>query len=353
VIEVTTTARAALGRSFRYYVRAQSWRDGELLHDDVPITSGTEEGDRDLAVPTRVTLTVPQRRRGYDWTPTTDEHPLAANGQELHVQLGIDVGTDGTEWFERGVFLITESEPDGQGGISVQASDLLYRVSEARYASPYQPSGTLKSTLRGLVEPALTVLYDTALTDRSVPTDVNYDGTRLDAVRELVDSWPADYTVTSDGYLYIFSPVTPTTQDIELTDGVGGTVIRAMGSSTREDAFNVVVARGRTADGADVQGASYVEYGPRAYAGAFNPLAVTYEYFSPMLTTEAQCRAAAQTVRDRKLRQSGREYRVEMVPDPTLQLGDAVLLNDVLCTVQKLSLPYKPATMTLTARSVS
>jgi hypothetical protein len=352
VIEVSDTARAVLGRSYTSDVRVQSWLGGELLAEDVPIAGATEEGDRSLAVPTRLSLTVPQRRRGYDWTPTTDDHPLAANGQQLHVQLGIGIGPDGTEWIDRGTFVILESQPDGRGGISVEAAELLYLVAEAGYASPYQPTGTLKSALRGLVEPALTVDFDSALVDRAVPADVSYTGKRIDAVKELLDAWPAEAVGTADGYLLVSAPATPDSADLFISDGFDGTIVRVVGNSTRDGAYNVVVAKGRTTDGADIQAAAYVFDGPRAYAGDFNPLAVTYEYFSPLLTTVAQCAAAARTVLARISRTSGREKEVEMVPDPTIQLGDCLSESGEFWTVERLSLPYKPGSMTLRIRSV-
>lgn len=354
MIEVSTAARGVLGRSFRYYLRAQSWLGGDLLHDDVPIASAMETGDRSVSVPTRVSLTIPERRRGYDWTPITAAHPLAAYGQQLRVQLGIGIGPDGVEWIDRGVFVITESEPDGRGAIRVEAQDLLYLAHEARYASPYQPTGTLKSTLRGLIEPALTVVFDAGLTDRSVPTaDINYDSTRLDDALELLDAWPAEAMTTPDGYLYVSAPATPSVADFSIEAGEG-TTIRTLGNSTRDGAFNVVVARGRTTDGADIQASSYVTDGPMAYGGPFNPLAVTYEYFSPLLSTVAQCASAAATTKARLLRTTGRAKQVEMVPDPTIQLGDVATESDELWTVEALSLPYVPgAPMTLTIRSVA
>lgn len=354
MIEVSTAARSILGRSFQYHVRAQSWLGGELLHDDVPIATATETGDRSVSVPTRVSLTIPERRRGYDWTPTTDTHPLAAQGQQLRIQLGVGLGPNGIEWFGRGTFLITQSGPDGRGAIQVEAVDLLHLVHEARYASPYQPSGTLKSTLRGLIEPALTVVFDAGLIDRAVPTaDINYDSTRLDDSLELLEAWPAEAVTTPNGYLLVSAPTTPTVADFTVAAGEG-TTIRTLGTSTREGAFNVVVAKGRTTDGSDIQAASYVTTGPRAFGGVFNPLAVTYEYFSPLLSTVAQCEAAALTTKNRLLRNTARAKEVEMVPDPTIQLGDVAEHDGELWTVESLSLPYLPGpTMTMQIRSVA
>lgn len=350
MIPVTAKARGVLGRSFTQHVRVQSWLGGELLHDDVPVTAASEEGDRSLAVPTRLTLTVPQRRRGYDWTPSTDAHPLAANGQQLRVQVGVEIGPEGIEWIDRGIFVITESEPDGSGSIIVQAADLLYLVSEARFAGAYQPGGNFKAALRGLVEPAITVVYDPALVDRAVATTVNYDGSRLDSANDLLDGWPAEAAVTPDGYLYVSAPTTPTTALIALDDRV----LKRVGSSSREGAYNVVVAKSRTLEGADIYATAYEKRGARAWGGPFNPLPVTYEFFHPAARTAKLCAILAYFTLERIRRNSGRERTVDLIPDPTLQLGDAVMDQGELWTIEKLTLPYVPGpAMSLTLRSVA
>ncbi|MER5703473.1 DUF5047 domain-containing protein [Micromonospora sp. NPDC002296] len=358
MIELSTEAQSVLTRSYRLYLRVESWLGDELLADDVPVETGAEEVDRSLRVPERVTLTVPQLDRGVSWSPTTADHPLAANGQRLRVQLGVGLGVGRVEWIQRGWFVIQSSDADGDS-VSVQAGGLLSLVDEARLVSPYQPTGTLLSTLRGLVEPALTVVADPALVDRAVPSGINYDEDRLSAVGELLDAWAADASVTADGYLHVAPMATSTTPVLALTDRRGGTVIKATGSSTREGAVNAVVARGTAADGTQVQGVAYDYTGPKALDGPFNPLPVPYFYSSPLLTTVAQASSAAQTVLARLKRGTGREFDVEMVPHPGLQDGDTVTVTTddyvaLACTVEGLRLPYTPASgpQRLTVRSL-
>jgi hypothetical protein len=77
-------------------------------------------------------------------------------------------------------------------------------------------------------------------------------------------------------------------------------------------------------------------------------------FYSPLLTTSAQCAAAARTRLARKLRDTQRRYAVECVPRPDLLLGDAVSVDGMLCTVEALSLPYTSGQgpMRLTVREV-
>lgn len=344
MITASAIVASVLSRSFTCRVRVQSWLGDTLLSDDVPVAAGSEETDRGLRVPERITLTVPRRANGIDWTPVADAHPLAANGQRLHVELGVDIGPGQTEWLPRGWFVIQDSAADDDS-VTVNAVGLLTLVDEARLVSPFQPSGTLVSTLRGLVEPALTVVVDAALTDRAVPANINYDEDRLQAALDLIDAWPADAYVTEDGYLSVVPADVSLVPVLTLTDGVGGTVVTATGSSTRDGGFNAVVARGTATDGTQVQGVAYLATGPKAYGGQFNPLPTPFFYSSPLLTTVAQCGKAAGTVLARLQRTSAQAFTVTMVPDPRVQAGDTVSVTTgnytgLLCSVEALRLPY-------------
>lgn len=357
MIDLSAEALSVLTHSHRRYARAESWLAGRRLADNIPLPSAAEEVDTTLPVPERVTLTVPRTDRGTDWSPTSDDHPLAASGQRLRVQLGIEVGGGRIEWIQRGWYLIQDSGVDGDA-VSVTVVGLTALISEARLVSPYQPTGTFVSTLRGLVEPALTVRVDGSLADRSVPSGINWDEDRLAGVYELLDAWPATARVTPGGYLQV-SPATTPASVLDLTDGAGGTVIRATGSTTRDGVCNVVVARGTASDGGQIQGVAYASSGPTRAGGPFNPLPVPFYYYSPLLTTVPQCVAAAQSMLARKQREAGRAYRVEMVPHPGLQDGDVVRLTTDeirgrLCSVEALTLPWTVAdgAQTLTVREL-
>lgn len=362
MITVSDTARAVIdsGR-FTYEVKASAWLGDELLADDVPIDDAAEDSDRTLRVPERVVLTVPKRARGVSWAPTTEDHPLAANGQTLKISLGVGKGVDGTEWFQRGEFLITESlETDDGQSVQVTAVGLLYLVQEAGFVAPFQPSGTIMSTLRALIEPAVQADLDLAPEDRSVPAGINWDTDRLGAFYELLDAWPAAARMTEQGYLEVLPDTVPAAAVRSFTDRAGGTMVSAVGSSSRDGAFNAVVATGNAADGSEVRGTAYVTSGPWSYPGGqANPLPVPFGYSSPLLTTQAQCILAAQTVLARKMREAVlRRFTVTAVPDPTLQLGDLVAVtNDevtgLLCTIERIGLPYLPGQMQLTVVSTT
>ncbi|MGW0169565.1 DUF5047 domain-containing protein [Streptomyces sp. NPDC003343] len=343
-------------RSFVMEIRADAWLDGELVAADIPISAGSEERDRSLAVPERVTLTVPRRDRGYTWDPSTDpEHPLAAYGQQLRISYGINVGGD-FEWIDRGWFLITDSSVDGDT-VSVTAEGLLGLIDEAKFVAPFQPSGTFASTIRSLVEPALTVTFDGSLIDRSIPVGMQWDDDRMGALNEVLDAWPAVAEVTADGQLLVEPLVDGGTSVLDITDGQGGTVVRWSGDTSRDSAFNVVVAEGEDSAGNQIQGVAYDTAGtsPFRIGGPFSPLPVPTRFSSPLLTTVDQCRKAAATRLQTLRRTAFRKLKATVVPHPGIVPGDVVSVTGAgltarPCVVEGLSLPYTPGSMSLTLR---
>jgi hypothetical protein len=348
VIALSDVARQLVEtpRSWVMHTRVESWLGDQLLTDSVPVERGREEVDLSSRVPERVTLTIPRRRAGADWSPGDDpEHPLAANGQRLRVSLGIELQAGEVEWLQRGEFVVTRAEPRGDG-VNVEAGGMLVLIDEARLVSPYQPTGTLSATIRGLIEPALSPLISADLVDRAVPAGINYDEDRLGALLEVLTAWPARARMTNEGYLAVDPDVAPASPDLTITNALVG---RLVGQSTRDNAYNCVVARGTAADGAQVQGVAYdYSSGPRRFSGPFNPLPVPFYFPSPLLTSVSMARAAATTRLARLQREQRTPLVAESTPLPHLVAGDAVLasgdgIDPVLCTVELLSTPLTAA----------
>src|SRR5690606_24674009 len=123
---------------------------------------------------------------------------------------------------------------------------------------------------------------------------------------------------------------------LSLTDGSGGTVVQWQSASSRDGAFNAVIAQGEAADGTQIQGVAYDQEpgSPFRYGGSFNPLPVPYRFSSPLLKTITQCRDAAATTLQRLRRTASRRLRVTMVPHPGLMTGDIVAVTGAGLTDQ-------------------
>ncbi len=354
---ITISAQAAsslLRGNQRRYVRMESWYDDRLLHDDIPVISGGEEVNRNAMVPERITFSVPRTDRGYDFTPVAIDDPLAANGQRLRVLLGVQIGVDEIEWLQRGWFVITESDPRGDV-IEVTAAGLLFKIQEARLVNPFQPSGTMQSCIRRLVEPALTVNFDAAPADRSVPANANYDQDRLQALNITLSAWGAAADVDADGVLVVDQGDDMSTVQLAMKSTTGGTITRKSGVSTREGVYNAVVAQGVNATGGVVRGVAYDYTGPKGVGGPFNELAVPFYFESPLITTTSEASKAANTRLKTLRRNSSTMFTVECVPHPAIQAGDLLTIDGQRVIVEGLNLPYtaEGGAMTLTVRVVT
>lgn len=352
MIGVSAASRSmqADSASFRWYIRCESWYNGVLLHDDVPIEDASETSDRTSAVPERLSFNVPREVDGFNWSPEGDDsHPLAPFGQRLRVLLGVEIARDNVEWAQRGEYLITRATPDANDNVRVEALGLLALIDEARLVSPYQPSGTFKSTIRGLIEPALNVVFDSGLTDRSVPSGINYDEDRLGAVNEVLSAWPAEMRMHGEGYLIVRPVAEPTlgASSLILLDDY----VDYQGDASRDGTYNCVVARGTASDGGQVQGVAFNTVGPLRFGGPYNPLPVPQFFASPLLTTVTQCRAAANTRLARLKREQRRPIKVSTPPVTFLQILDVVQAGRteeelMLCTVEAITLPLVPGSDT-------
>lgn len=344
MISTSATAAAVLtGSSFLQSIRVESWRGGQLLDADVPIVAGAEDLDRSLRVPERITLSVPRLYRGTSYAPVAVDDPLAANGQLLRVLYGVAGRGRQVEWLQRGWFVLQDAIPSGDT-VEVTGAGLLALIDEADLVSPFQPSGTIGACVRKLLEPAVTVDLRAAPTDRTVPASLAIDDDRLQGLFDLLDAWAADGAVSADGVFTVVPAGQASEVDVFITTST--TAVRAAGTSTRDGASNVIVVRGTTTDGGQIQAVSYETTGPRGYGGPFNPLPVPYIFASPLMTTPIQCAAAAATVLERRRRAAGATLQVEAIPDPRLQLGDiARVITDEYSLdgpIEQLRLPYTP-----------
>lgn len=361
MLDMSAAAAAVVLRSYEMQVRGTVWQNGVLLATDVPIAEGTETRDRSLTVPESISLTVPRRVAGVTWDPRSSTDPLASDGQQMQISIGVDTGSAGTEWIERGWFLITGAQPDADN-LTITLGGLLTLVAEAKFAGPYQPSGTFVSTVQGLVEPGLTCQFDAALVDRAIPVGLQWDDDRMGALTEVLNAWPAVCEVTETGYLLVEPLVDTGTPVLALNDAPpSGTVIRWAGESSRDGAFNCVVAQGEDALGNAIQGTVYDDdpNSPYFFGGPFSPYPVPYKTTSALLTTVAQCRTAAASTLALNRRTASRRLTVTLVPHPGLETGDVVTLTSAqlgltgaLGIIEALTMPYTPSEMTLTVRLI-
>lgn len=313
--------RLATAASWRPMV--SSWLDSTVLADEVPVLGGRVTWTTTQQVQAGITLKVPRSTvvagRTKYWKPTDPGDPLARYGQTLDVSILSD-----SILTRFGRFQI-QDWGDSDGALEIVGAGRLQRVLDDRLTSATGPrdGGTLRSEFLRLLPDRMTASFDPSLADRECPKAMEWPESRIDALYELADAWPARLREDAWGQLVLLPPLPAVpTPILTFTDGEGGTMIDAPTKDSREGANNVFVARS-SADGVEAQAIAEVVSGPMSASGPYGRVPTFWA--SPLLQNEAQCLAAAQTRMVSSLRQS-RIRKVTAAPDPRVELDDPVAL---------------------------
>lgn len=294
----------------------------------VPVVSGSVTMAERTDVLGQVDMVIPRFVDGFDWCPKDDPtHPLAHFGQEFAV--GVQTrDVTGAAYDERlGTFAVHSWDADDDS-VNVTGYTALKSVEEARFTVPQAPQsgGTLASEFVRLMGGIAPVVIDGSLVDRAVPASMSWGDDRLAALYDIAAAWPARLRVDSHGVVYVLPPLGSEIElpSYALRDGEGGTVTSRKWSSSRDQTFNRVVARGTESDEAGrpaVYGYAQVETGPLSVSG---PNGIQTAYMaSPLLTTRPAAFAAAAT-RLANLNRPSITVPITVAADPRVRLDDAV-----------------------------
>lgn len=306
----------------RPVVEVTSWLGADYL-GTIDVISGTvsdDEGDKARA---QLELTIPAS------IPAGDTAPVGRAGHVLRVRAGL-AGHDQAPvtWADLGHFLIDQVEPADDGVRRLTAvSEGLARITHARFLHvPVVWAAELVSTrLRWIIGGMAPVSFDTRLADRMLTAGEPFEEReRIDALWQTVESWPATIEQTGSGLLvrppYEADGDTP---ELEYTDGPGGTLVACTTTQPEELPANAVVATSSAEDNNSTATAT-ITVGPYAWGGPYG--CRPRFYASPVLTTNAQCEAAA---RSQLARAQRRAYRVTatLIPDWRIIVGTVVRLR--------------------------
>jgi hypothetical protein len=258
-------------------------------------------------------------------TPDLTTNPLGTDGHRVRVSYGIRrPGGKDVAWVQVGWFRISDAVPDG-GMVNVTAPDLMDAVQRSRFVTPKSyPDGyaylfVVDQLVYPLVPNYITDNGPGSLAFKAMPAK-SWERERLDALQEVLDSMPAIGRLDSSGTLVVDpANVVPVAGDV-LRSGPGGNAVSVRKVASPDAGFNAAVAIGRDANGQDILGVAYTLSGPRRWDGPYgrNP----GFYASEMMTTLEQCRQVAVATLDRWQRRQAESWRVELAPDPRLELGD-------------------------------
>lgn len=308
--------------------------DGSPVFDEIPIAGGTATWDSTQEIPGAVEIELPKYApdsdgRVVDLTPTKDPGGsiLNADGTQLAVSYHVGLPGKDRETIGLGTFRVEDWNESDDGTIGLSTAGLEALIAESRLLDPVKsvPGNSYQTIATRLVADLLPL--EITADPARISGKQSFEDERLTALTELVTAWPARKYVDDSGVLVIAAPYDDATDPVvaTLTDGKDGTVVKRPRSGTRDGVYNAVKASGETSGTtAPVSAVAYLSEGPRRWNGPYGN--VPYFYSSPLLTTKAQCRAAAKT-RLTNLQVLAEPVTITCAPDPRYQTGDVIELR--------------------------
>lgn len=338
----TPALKEAVVTSHQPVARVDVLRNGQTVDTISTVTDGTVTLDAAANVRGRCDLTI-VTDGSHDLIPTAVDDPLAPYGNEVRAWRGIE-----GELVSLGIFRIDTprvSEESGMPTIQLTGQDRSARIIDARFEAPHEvPAGrAVVTAIRDVIVP----VYPDVQTNFGLPdSPMQSSATTGTVIAEAQDDrWEFASKLAlgagmrlffdGDGVLTLAPEVTTGTAAVQLVEGDSGVLVSAAREWTREGAANVVAATGEnTGEAAPARGV----------AEDLNPLSPTYVYgrfgrvvrfySSPVLTTDAQARDAAQTI---LARSTGTTQRVDFgsLVLPYLEPGDIAHIKRTILGVDE------------------
>jgi hypothetical protein len=340
MLRTSTAFAGAVTGSHVRVTRADLWYAGALMAANLPVVSGDLDLDGDAQIRATVSSLVIADATGY-LVPAGpgDASALAVYGSELHLRTGVRHSSGAEELLSVGWFKILATSIDERytrdgsglwvsGGAqhTLTLADRMTAIDDARFLAPGQPvAATCLAEIKRLCRGLVPFARWPAIPDPAVPRSITYQESRLDAVGALAAAANVRAYMDSNGALAIRKVTDPSTDPVALIVTTDREIVEQSTGYTREQVYNAVVARGeQTADTAPVQAIAYDTdpASPTRWDGPFGRRPVFYS--SPLLTTVAQCQAAALSQLQGLLRGRDRLVTVMAVPNPALEPGDVV-----------------------------
>ena len=314
---------------------ADAWYDGKLTYQGLPINSVTVKADESNQIERTVSLQLSTDEKVL--FPSKPDDILGMAGQEINVKAKLGLPTKNYE-FSLGWFCKTKVEPTDQftqyqagnsrvwfqrgSSIAVTGPDRAQKLLDARFATASQPPAgtTVFDEVTRLCQGIIPVGQH-KITDQSLSASVVYEtNERLDALDMVAKSAGAKAVVDESGFLILVDRVN--SGDVwEIPDGPTGIVATVSRSLDPDGFYNAVVSTGTDpTTGAEIVGFAQEKTGVYRYGGPCGQ--VPYFHASPLITTQAQADADAQTTLNNLIAQRTATVALTVPTNPALQPGD-------------------------------
>lgn len=336
---------------------------------DIGVVSGDVMMDATAEVFASVTMeTEGVDERGRSRFPRRASDLLAPYGNELFIRRGVDIGS-AVLWSPLGYFRIDDAEqsPASDSPIRLSGQDRMAGIIDARVVEPFvfpatRTFGHVIDRLVTQVYPDAVIAFDDDSSEDQIGRQIVVEESRYDALLDVAESLAKVIYFDGQGILRIEDPPTAAVPVWDVKAGHNGVLVESGRVVSREGMRNGFVARGEGGDTQVPVQAIVVDTGansPTRWTTAGDPEArfgrVPGFSSSPLLTTQAQCRQAAESLLRRHI---GMPYSANFgtVVNPALRPNDPIRVtqkdgNRELHIVETVTIPLTAsAHMTGTTR---
>lgn len=216
--------------------------------------------------------------------------------------------------------------------------DLMQKVADYKFLVPTQPTQTTAwAEIVYLVQDVISTQTPSyaGYVDVAIPSNLTYGDDRMEAVKSLAAVLAAEPVMLPNGKLSL-KPLDPAKSagNTAPTFGWDINVAEYKKTLSREDVFNIVVARGKNDDNVGLVSYAIKSDGPTSFYGAVGPRPIFYDI--DVLNNSAAVQAYAQAKLNVLGIRQAQVVPIRALPNPAIELGDYADL-----TVQGSSLPIQ------------
>lgn len=285
-------------------------------------------------------------------TPTSMGSNLTPFGAVVNIKAGFELPSAVEETVSLGWFLINDMEIEEAwqsytrddvtnlvrkgSRITITLRDLMQKVADYKFLVPSQPTQqTAWAEIVYLVQDVVgtqTPSYS-GFTDLPIPYTLTYGEDRMAAVKALAAVLAAEPVMLPNGKLSL-RQINPSqsASNTAPTFGWNINVTKYKKTLSREDVYNIVVARGKTEDSVGLVAYAIQGSGPTSFYGATGPRPIFYD--TDLLTTGSAVKAYAEAQLATLASRQAQVVPITALPNPAIELGDYAQL-----TIQGSSLP--------------
>lgn len=330
------------------------WPDGHAPDRQVLATEGSVDQDWSAMVRRRGSLSL-----AVGWTTTTGQlrqlaEDMVARGARLLLRRSVRLMDGREHWTPLGLLRVEGAQAQIPAArIGVDLMDLGQALADDRFLTPRAvPAGPSRiQVLRDLIAetiPGAALAVAPGVADAAMPAAV-WDEDRAGACHEIARSLGAVLAADTAGGFRLDLPGDAPAWTVD----AGGVLVSASMRADRATTYNAVRAAGEASDAGAPVGFAYDLDSPTRWDGPFGRKPRYYS--SPLLTTAAQCDAAAASILADCIGLT-RSIEFDAIAHPGLEAGDVITLvsGDVSEThrVDTVKIPLGTGRLTATTRVV-